>query len=113
MKKIRIGNNIKAEWVIEGVESLAHYTLSVKMLDSLMREHTCSHDTDGNKLVVVFKGRDQYALGIYTIVLEVATAEDSIFVIDTPCFELVPRSSMAGGFDDDPSKLKTTYGIGV
>lgn len=118
MKRIRIGNNIKAEWTIKdesgALIELKNYSPVVSMYDPHMQECAITSVTDSNPITILFKGKDQLRLGNHTIVVQLQDDnENPITTIDSgTAFELVAKSHMAGGTDDNPD-LKVSYGINV
>ena len=101
MEKIRIGNDIEIRWKVftsdEDAGTLSPYDLTGRALEvSLLSdfgESLVDFRTESNEVIAIYRGKDQKALGLYSIILRENKGADGMKTVDTQeAFELVPRT---------------------
>lgn len=101
MEKIRIGNDIEIRWKVftsdEDAGTLTPYDLTGRALEvSLLSdfgESLVDFRTESNEVIAIYRGKDQKALGLYSIILRENKGADGMKTVDTQkAFELVPRT---------------------
>ena len=111
MKYIRKGNDITLTWTITrngAAEDFAGKEVAVVLLDAASRPCVFSYTIDGNVITGTYLGKDQEALGTYTLLLTENQGLAGMTTLDmVEAFSLVPHSYMEDGEDDSNITTET------
>jgi len=116
MKYIRKGNDITLTWTITrngAAEDFAGKEVAVVLLDAASRPCVFSYTIEDNVITGTYLGKDQEALGTYTLLLTENQGLAGMTTLDmVEAFSLVPHSYMEDGVDDsnittDPVELSS------
>lgn len=111
MKYIRKGNDITLTWTITrngAAEDFAGKEVAVVLLDAASRPCVFSYTIDENVITGTYLGKDQEALGTYTLLLTENQGLAGMTTLDmVEAFSLVPHSYMEDGEDDSNINTET------
>ena len=111
MKYIRKGNDITLTWTITrngAAEDFAGKEVAVVLLDAASRPCVFSYTIDDNVITGTYLGKDQEALGTYTLLLTENQGLAGMTTLDmVEAFSLVPHSYMEDGEDDSNINTET------
>lgn len=111
MKYIRKGNDITLTWTITrngAAEDFAGKEVAVVLLDAASRPCVFSYTIEDNVITGTFLGKDQEALGTYTLLLTENQGLAGMTTLDmVEAFSLVPHSYMEDGVDDSNINTET------
>lgn len=111
MKYIRKGNDITLTWTITrngAAEDFAGKEVAVVLLDAASRPCVFSYTIDENVITGTYLGKDQEALGTYTLLLTENQGLAGMTTLDmVEAFSLVPHSYMEDGEDDSNITTET------
>lgn len=111
MKYIRKGNDITLTWTITrngAAEDFAGKEVAVVLLDAASRPCVFSYTIEDNVITGTFLGKDQEALGTYTLLLTENQGLAGMTTLDmVEAFSLVPHSYMEDGEDDSNINTET------
>ena len=111
MKYIRKGNDITLTWTITrngAAEDFAGKEVAVVLLDAASRPCVFSYTIDENVITGTYLGKDQEALGTYTLLLTENEGVAGMTTLDmVEAFSLVPHSYMEDGVDDSNITTET------
>ena len=104
MKRIRIGNDINIKWTITRLGQAEDFTgkkLSVSLLEPFSNSKAnIIYSINGNVIDIIFLGKNQKKVGVYTLKLVENEGELNMSTIDhCDAFNLVGKSCMADGSD--------------
>ena len=111
MKYIRKGNDITLTWTITrngAAEDFAGKEVAVVLLDAASRPCVFSYTIEDNVITGTYLGKDQEALGTYTLLLTENEGVAGMTTLDmVEAFSLVPHSYMEDGVDDSNITTET------